>query len=915
MDRNPDESRMHNSYFVMAMTNAVLLMNATAHAQEAGPAPPSSLPSYSQQIAPILARHCLECHGPDERQREADLRLDKREAAISVLPSGTRAIFPGKSVDSELIRRVTANGELRMPPADAEDRLNSAEIELLKRWIDGGAEFEQHWAFRRPQQPPIPVHQNDLWSRNSIDRFILRKLRTNGLSPYDEPGRSTLIRRVYLDTLGIPPSAVEIDTFVRDRRHDAYERLVDRVLASPLYGQRWGRHWLDVARYADSNGSDENHSYPNAWRYRDYVIRAMNQDLPFDQFIHEQLAGDLLGDSDANRSTDRVIATGFLALGTKILAEQDESKKRADIVDEQIDTIGKSFLGLTLACARCHDHKFDPIPTADYYAMAGILHSTQLIDAELLTHEWQLRRKAHDAALESVRTKKAKLLKTLEADGGVLIGREAESYDRGNAAKLDTGYGQGIGIIADSAPQLNFAEYDLQIDRPGRFLLQVRYAAMNARPGRILLNGTPIREKAITEASGGWMPEHQQWFSEGIHELKSGLNTVRIESSPLMSHIDRLRLIRSTANQPAARLIEEVTEVESEEKEILKSAPTPPKAMAAAEGTVRDSRLHKRGSHLSLGAAIPRGFPSAFAEPGVPDTLRRVKGRDGSGRLELARWMTDDSNGAAGQTARVIVNRLWHWHFGQGLSATPNNFGIRGDRPSHPELLDWLAVRLIDSDWSMKSIHRLVLTSSTYRQRVTTTPRGFFHGFPRRRLDAETIRDTMLFHAGKLDVSAYGDPVDVTSQNPSPVDMKTNEERYRNSRRRSVYLPVVRSNVFRMFTLFDFPNAATSVGRRDSTTVPTQALLMMNDPFVIQCAADVARKTLDRLRDRDLTTQVQFVHRHLLGRDPTSAEHTMAIDFFDDFSEGASADEQSERNAWTAYCQTLMLSNDYIFME
>ena len=355
----------------------------------------SSAIDYGAVIAPILSRHCLECHGPDAQQREGGLRLDSQKSAKGKLESGVRAIVPGKPSASELIARVTSTSDDRMPPSDHATALSPTEIEQLTHWIQQGAKWETHWAFDAPIRRSPPNVHNGKWIQNPIDQFILAKLEQESLAPRPAAAPRKLARRLYFDLTGLPPTPQQISDFLADDRPNAWERLVDRLLATPQYGQRWGRHWLDVARYGDSNGGDENHAYPLAWRYRDYVISSFNEDLPFDDFVHEQLAGDLLnGTANASllnrpnsaktklsdqdyRKTARITATGFLAMGTKILAEQDEVKKQADIVDEQIDTVGKTFLALTLGCARCHDHKFDPVSIDDYYSMAAVFQGIE----------------------------------------------------------------------------------------------------------------------------------------------------------------------------------------------------------------------------------------------------------------------------------------------------------------------------------------------------------------------------------------------------------------------------------------------------------------------------------------------------------------------------------------------------------
>ena len=704
---------------------------------------------FSRDIATILAGTCFECHGPDAERREAGLRLDTREGAFAPLASGGFAIVPGNSAQSKLIKRITSgDNELRMPPPDSKKRLSRQQIQLLKRWIEQGAPWDRHWAFMAPRQPVLPIVKNRGWVRNEVDLFISARREDAGLQPAPPADKRTLVRRAHFDLLGLPPTVSEMGEFLKSESPDAFAKLTDRLLASPHYGERWGRHWLDVARYGDSSGGDENHLYPLAYRYRNYVIDTLNDDVPYDQFVQEQIAGDLLPTGDAiRRDYDRVTATGFLALGVKILNERDPVKKRADIVDEQIDTLGRAILGLTLGCARCHDHKFDPVSAADYYALAGIFHSTDLKD---------------------------------------------------RVVKRDT---------------------------------------------------LPV---------GNGRSNHQV------------------------------------------------------------AAPKTRKVMAVADGTVRNVKIHIRGSHLTLGKEVPRRFLQ------VMNLQPQALPADQSGRLQLARWLTRPDAAAGGLASRVMVNRIWHWHFGRGIVGTPDNFGVKGDRPTHPLLLDHLARRFIRADWSIKSMHRLIMLSSTYQMSAedadaaqTDPENQSFWRFKRRRLEAEEIRDALLLHAGRLDRSFGGAPPKVKSQDLSPTDLMKNRRFYETFRRRSVYLPVVRTNVDKFLTLLDFPNAATPVGERDTTTVPTQALMMMNSPFVIQQCQFVAQSILADEQLENDAARIKQLYLRLLSRLPVEVETRWTAQFIaryhqsltDEFDEDA-----RRRMAWTALSQTLYASNDFFYV-
>jgi hypothetical protein len=701
---------------------------------------------FSRHIAPILAAHCLECHGPDAQKRQAGLRLDTRKGALARLESGGFAIVPGNVGQSHLIKRVTSHDDdFRMPP-DSKKRLSPRQINLLSRWIEQGAKFSRHWAFVAPRRQALPSVKNKTWARNAIDRFILARLENAGLKPAPQADKRTLIRRAYFDLIGLPPTPDEIKEFLKNDSPNAFAELIERLLASPHYGERWGRHWLDVARYGDSSGGDENHFYPLAFRYRNYVIDAMNGDVPYDQFVQEQIAGDLLSDNGVRRDLDRVTATGFLALGMRILNEQDPLKKRADIVDEQIDTLGRAILGLTLGCARCHDHKFDPVSNSDYYALAGIFHSTDLKDRTL-----------------------------------------------------------------------------------------------------------------------------------------------------------------------------------------KQAAPKTHKVMAVADGRIRNVKIHIRGSHLSLGKEVPRNFLQVMA-----DRQAQSIPADQSGRLQLASWLTRPDSAAGGLVSRVMVNRIWHWHFGRGIVGTPDNFGVKGHRPTHPLLLDYLARRFIRDGWSIKSMHRLIMLSSTYQmasQNPATDPAkarsGFYENqvdsenrlywrFKRRRLEAEEIRDALLIHAGRLDRSVGGARPIIKSQDSELYDVVKYRKLYETFRRRSVYLPVVRTNVYKFLTLLDFPNACRPVGERDATTVPTQALMMMNSPFVIRQSESLAKSILaDERLDND-SARIRQLYWRLLSRPPAEVETRWTRQFLEKYEQllkGEADDGIRRWTAWTALCQTLISSNDFFYMN
>jgi hypothetical protein len=668
-----------------------------------------------------------------------------------------------------------------------------------------------HWAFQPAAEKSVPHVKNDAWPQSALDSFILAKLEAAGLAPAEPADKRTLIRRVTYDLTGLPPTPMEIAAFLADDRPDAFARLVDRLLDSPAYGERWGRHWLDVARYADSNGLDENVAHGNAWRYRDYVVAAFNRDKPFDRFVVEQIAGDLLPAHDEPQRHEQLIATGFLAIGPKVLAEVDEAKMQMDIVDEQIDTVGRAVLGMTFGCARCHDHKFDPIDTADYYGLAGIFKSTRTMENYKKVARW------HENVLPSPAATAAR------ADYDAQLARKKEAIEKFVAAADDE------------------ARKGLPPD---------------AKPPEKLESVYPEATKA---------------------ELK--------------------------------KLRDELAAIEKNPLEL-------PSAMGVAEDRVADVAIHIRGNPLKLGEVVARHTPPVMRGPGAAEFAPSE-----SGRLPLAHWLVDSQHPL---TARVIVNRVWRWHFGRGLVRTTDNFGILGEAPSHPELLDWLARRLVADGWSIKSLHRLIVTSSTYQQ--SSVPRNdvlardpenrLFGRSDVRRLEAEAVRDAMLAVSGQLD-SAIGGSMLAVKNRGYLFDHTSKDTTDYNSRRRSLYLPVIRNNIYDLFQLLDYPDAAVPSGDRATTTVAPQALMMLNSDLVMQCAAEFAARLLADPGDAD--QRLQRMYAIAYGRDADAGELAAGRSMLDKVEQSLAATElDAERRrheAWSVLCHVAIAANEFIYVK
>ena len=800
----------------------VATLFADARADESG------VTFFEQRIQPLFAEHCLKCHGEDEQ--EGKLRLDQLHALLD--PANKQhVIAPGKPGASLLVTAVRyIDAELQMPP---DERLSKQQIADLVYWIEIGAPHlpgpkipvgepaikndarpaTDHWAFAPPRLPPLPASANSAWITSPIDAFILTKLEEAGLQPAPVADRRQLIRRATFDLTGLPPTLDEVAAFLADKSPQAFARVVERLLASPRYGERWGRHWLDVARFADSNGLDENVAHGTAWRYRDWVIESLNRDLPYDEFLHAQIAGDLLPNDDPRLRNSRLIATGFLALGPKVLAEVDETKMEMDIIDEQIDTLGRTVLGLTLSCARCHDHKFDPISTRDYYALAGVFKSTKTMESFAKIAKWN-ENSLHDASFEQA-----------------------------------------------------LKEHQQQL------------ATKNHALETMLADATALLQEDLGQ--GAALPANPE------------------ESFP-----------------PATRAL-----LDKQREEIAKlvaTTPSPPTAMGVCEADPTDVSLHIRGNHLTLGDVVPRGVPAILA---VRDAV--TVGSQQSGRLAMARWLTNSSHPL---TARVMVNRLWRWHFGRGLVETVDNFGQLGSEPSHPELLDWLALRFIDDGWSIKQMHREIMLSSSYQ--MSSRPSGealrvdpenrLLSRFSARRLEAEEIRDAMLAVAGVLDVTMGGTLLQ-TENRKHIFDHTSKDDTTYATTRRSVYLPVVRNHVHDAFALFDYTDASVPNGNRNTSTVASQALYLLNSETVSAAATSCAERLL-AMPDETDEARIDRFYQLALTRAATESEKERAVRFLQRFADQSAPEKGSQvatvpiHEAWRLLCHTILISNEFFYV-
>lgn len=813
---------------------------------------PEQVAFFEKKIRPVLVEHCYKCHSAGAEKVRGELRLDTR-AGVRAGGAGGPVIVPGRPDRSPLIRALrSSDPAVAMPPRG---KLPEAVIADFEAWVrmgapdprDGSAgtappsapDLEtgrQFWAFRPPVKPVVPEPPPGLPTGTDIDRFLVAAQARKGIRPNGPADPRTLLRRLYLDLIGLPPTSEEVEAFVADAKPDAYERVVDRLLASPHFGERWGRHWLDVARYAESSGKAVNMAYPHAWRYRDYVIAAFNADKPYDQFVKEQLAGDLLPTPDPKLRAERLVASGFLAIGPKLLNERNGLQFELDLADEQVDVTTQAFLGLTVACARCHDHKFDPISQRDYYALAGIFRSTETCYG----------------TVRFIQAQRPSPLLPLPKDCGLPPGTD-ETLTAAARARLEQ-----------------------QIEELTRQMAEAT---------------DPIR----------------RIFPAGqIALLRSRLDAFDAEGHPKL-------LAMGVRDKPPPR------------GGFGRFGGPRPGGFAGPFGgtlTVGDSPIYARGEPDKPSAErVPRGVPQVLTTRPLripPDT---------SGRLQLAEWIASRDNPL---TARVLVNRVWLHLFGRGLVPTADNFGAAGQPPTHPELLDYLAVTFMDDGWSVKRlIRRLVLTDAYRRDSRFET--GAFAADPDntllwrmtpRRLDAESLRDSLLAVSGRLDPAPpRGSAVARAGEGPvggflgrgrlgaNPLAAANDPS----DRHRSVYLPILRDNLPEVLALFDAPDPSLIAADRPTTTVPAQGLFLLNNPFVLRCAEAAADRLLARTSSD--TERVREAYLGFYGRPPSEAELAAAQQFLRSYSAQLARDRvparAQPRETWAAFCQALFASAEF----
>ena len=912
---------------------------------------------FNYDIRPILVQKCYLCHGPDASSRKGNLRLDTYEGATALTKNGEKAIDPIHSEKSLLLYRINhKDPEVMMPTPESKLKLTEREIALLKKWIDQGAEWKPYWAFIAPHE----TEEAKKYSGNPIDYFIEKKLKENNLDPQEQADKNALIRRVSYLLTGLPPTPEAIQKYIADDSKEAYTKLVDHYLQSPQYGERWARHWMDLVRYAETKGHEFDYTISGAWRYRDYLIRAFNDDVPYDQLVREQLAGDLLDKPRVNSKTkinESALGTVFYTMAEGTHSPVDIRKDEADRIDNMIDVTAKTFQALTVSCARCHDHKFDPISAKDYYSFYGIMEGTRfspipatnnatipkamqlnLLNDSIRKHvitTWFKQRDVASSNSKEVAPAPTKIdtnvivlgdftnadLSGWKSDGmafgnsttlgdpvfseqGKLVSlQEGKASSRKIATgiygalrspdfKIDknfigvmaAGMNASIRIVIDNFQLISYPIYgnmDQHVDSDifKKYVFDVTMwkghkAYVEILPGVFEGHVFKMKKGSYVEAQYAITYNNESTFSKKIPQQTNNLFQ---SLQALTSNNGKMSDVRFVNTLIQSNKLERQFSTLSSQLEVRKHlqqsfTDSIEFFNGVVDGFGKNSPVFIRGSHMQLSpTAVNRAFIHAV-KVSTPDF--NVKG---SGRLQLANAITDPSNTL---TSRVMVNRIWHHLFGRGIVETVDNFGMQGKLPSHPELLDYLAIKFQQDHYSIKKMIRDIMLSDAFKQSAVaqdnakeTDPSNIFLAhYPVRRLEAEAIRDAMLAASGELKQTMYGKPVPVhiTSfmngrgkpDTSGPID---------GDKRRSIYIEVRRNFLDPVMSTFDRPNPATAYGRRTVTNVPAQSLILLNDPFVIQ-EATVMAKNLLSTKQNQFSDRVNWVYQRSLARNASDDE-------------------------------------------
>jgi len=896
-----------------------------------------ALKFFETKVRPLLVEHCVECHG--QKKEESGLRLDSRQAVLRGGDYYGAAVVPGKPDKSPLAQVVGYENDIQMPP---DEQLPTAELEVLRQWILRGAHWPQeqteaeaaqpdptqewmgHWAAQPLERPKSSQVNWSDGSSQTLDQLVFDRLQQANLRPSPPADRRTLIRRATFDLIGLPPSRQEVDTFIQDESPDAFAKLVDRLLQSPHYGERWGRHWLDVARYADTKGYvrlQEEPAYHYAYSYRDYVVRSFNEDLPYDRFIIEQLAADLLDLGDDNRA---LAALGFLTLGRRF------TSNKHDVIDDQIDVLSRGLLGLTVTCARCHDHKYDPIPTADYYSLYGVFASTRepanlvivgvgkvppIADEKIAEFKEkqlaldELKRLHHGPLLDSLRADTtAYLVKAVEGRKPFLVPLPAAT---GEIRR--TFVDRWIDYIQSTSQKFNpvfqpwnsFAELGRESVPWTDEAVASVIKSCTSKPGNSL-NLNPIVLRHLRDDPPSSMIEVAKAYGSLLTEVYRKWQSLHAEDPDALtlpdSDEEQLRQLLYAIDSPFGLTSNEAVADYLYDAEINKKLAL---AQNEFDSWLVGTKVAADRAHTLIDAALPhepqvfvRGNPqrgSSLVPRRFLELLSdesREPYSNGSGRLDLAKEIASKNNPL---TSRVLVNRVWMHHFGRGLVTTPSNFGLRGDAPSHPELLDYLAWRFTTDGWSVKKLHRLIMNSSTYQQSSDDRPtcreidpdNRLLWKMNRRRLDVEAWRDSMLWAAGRIDLTVGGPARSITD--PQNV-------------RRTIYGTVDRLHLPNMFQALDFPSPDSHCSKRRLTTAPQQSLLLMNGDFAL-AQADALTARLNVNAETPVATAIERLYGFAFGRSPTVSEVKRASSFL------------QAGGSWPELSQALLASNEFLFVD